>query len=283
MDGFFVVFWPGSSAVSQPDYCRHGIGKVTVESQVCAFAFNLLSSFFPTHAMPRFNHPPISPINSKLLLVLAFIVQACQATTEPQAPGYDYVPLETGVFRIYEVTEHRFVLNGPATTQTYQVREVTTALPAGGTFRIERYRRANEQAVWQPDSVSSIRMADDQLIHTENNVAYLKLIFPLTGHLPWNGNAYNTLGEDTYQLYTTGQPFTVLNQIFPETATVIQQNDSTLVNQDKRLEVYARNVGLVYREKVQLQFCSSTPACVGKAQIDYGIRQYMRLRSYGKL
>ncbi|RAJ94489.1 hypothetical protein LX87_04376 [Larkinella arboricola] len=223
-----------------------------------------------------------------LLLVAAlFFLHACQTHTEPQAPGYDYFPLEAGSYRIYDVTEQRFALNGTPTTQTYQLREVTTDSqtdPANGTaFRIERYRRANEQASWQPDSVSSVRLSDDQLLRTENNVVYLKLVFPLTDQLQWNGNAYNTLGEDNYQLRHTGKSFNILNQTFPQTATVIQQNDSTLVNQDKRLEVYARNVGLIYREKVQLQFCSSTPSCVGKAQIDYGIRYYMRLRSYGKL
>ncbi|MFD1140312.1 hypothetical protein ACFQ4C_04300 [Larkinella insperata] len=225
---------------------------------------------------------------SALLLALTSIwLYACQTSTEPHTPGYEYVSLETGSFRVYDVTEQRFALNGPPVTQTYQLREITTDSPIdlanGSAFRIERYRRANEQEPWQPDSVSSVRIADDQLIRTENNVAYVKLLFPPTDQLQWNGNAYNTLGEDTYQLRNTGQPFSVLNQTFPETATVIQQNDSTLVNQDKRLEVYARNVGLIYREKVQLQFCSSTPVCVGKAQIDYGIRYYMWLRSYGKL
>ncbi|MFC5407974.1 hypothetical protein ACFPMF_01545 [Larkinella bovis] len=200
--------------------------------------------------------------------------------------GREYFPLETGLFRIYDVTEQRFSLNGPPTTHTYQLRELISQSyddPSIGTsFRVERTRRANDLDNWQPDSARTVRLWEDQLIQTENNIPYVKLIFPVMPQ-KWDGNAYNALGEDEYQLRHTGQPLTVLNQSFAETATVVQQNDSTLVNQDKRLEVYARNVGLIYKETVQLQFCSASPACVGKAQIDYGFRQYLRLRSYGKL
>ncbi|GAB3936247.1 hypothetical protein [Larkinella terrae] len=199
----------------------------------------------------------------------------------------DYFPLEPGRFWVYEVSEQRFSLNGTSTLQTFQLREVITGSatdPIGGTvLRTERYRRASDGDVWQPDSAGSIRIYDDQLIKTESNVSYLKLVLPVTESGRWNGNAYNSLGDDEYLVRNTGRPLSVLNQTFAETATVVQQNDSTLVNQDKRIEIYARDVGLVYKEKIQLQFCSSTPTCVGKAQIDYGIRFYWRLRSYGKL
>ncbi|KAA9349463.1 hypothetical protein [Larkinella humicola] len=225
--------------------------------------------------------------------ITAFLfLDACQSSTpEPTASGFDYQPLEKGNYWIYEVTEQQFALNGSSTTQTYQLRElithsyVDTAVvdpTASATFRVERHRRTNDSQPWQPDSVSSIRIADNQLIKTENNRSYVKLVFPLIDQFQWNGNVFNTAGEDLYQLKNTAKPFNVLSKPFPETATIVQQNDSTLVSQDKRLEIYARGVGLIYKEKVQLQFCSSTPSCVGKAQIDYGMRQYIRLRSYGK-
>ncbi|WP_138991444.1 hypothetical protein [Larkinella sp. C7] len=233
------------------------------------------------------------PLVLPLIGITAFLfLDACQpSTTEPIASGYDYQPLEKGNYWIYEVTEQQFALNGSSTTQTYQLRETIThsyadaanADPTGSaTFRVERHRRLNDSQAWQPDSVSSIRITDSQLIKTENNRSYVKLVFPLIDLFQWNGNAFNTDGEDLYQLKNTAKPFSVLSKPFPETATIVQQNDSTLVSQDKRLEIYARGVGLIYKEKVQLQFCSSTPSCVGKAQIDYGIRQYFRLRAYGK-
>ncbi|MGA0560263.1 hypothetical protein ACO2Q8_26605 [Larkinella sp. VNQ87] len=224
---------------------------------------------------------------------LAFVgsLNACQTATELPDSGYGYQPLEKANFWIYEVTEQRFALNGTSTTQTYQWRETIVqvytdstvrSLPEGRVYRLERYRRASDSQPWQPDSVSSLRITDNQLIKNENNISYAKLVFPVVDQFQWNGNAYNAIGEDLYQFRNPGKPFTVLNQPFAETVTVVQQNDSTLVSQDKRLEIYARQVGLIYKEKVQLQFCSSTPSCVGKAQIDFGIRQSIRLRSYGR-
>jgi hypothetical protein len=38
----------------------------------------------------------------------------------------------------------------------------------------------------------------------------------------------------------------------------------------------------VYKETRQLQYCSATPSCVGKAQIDFGVRRYIRVASYGQ-
>lgn len=218
-------------------------------------------------------------------LLIAVLLQACQSTGDLPPVGYDYQPLAAGNYWIYDVTEQRFSLNGSPVTQTYQLRETVTNAYAhsseGILYRVERHRRAGESQSWQPDSVSSLQIRDDQLIKTENNRSYVKLIFPVIDQFQWDGNAFNANGEDLYQVRNVGMPYTVLNQPFAETATVVQQNDSTLVSQNKRLEVYARTVGLIYKENVQLQFCSSTPSCVGKAQIDYGIRQYIRLRSHG--
>ena len=85
-----------------------------------------------------------------------------------------------------------------------------------------------------------------------------------------------------YEARNVGQPFRVLTKLFNDTATVVAQDDSTLVSQEKRLAVYAREVGLVYKERTSLQFCTATQACVGKNQIDYGTRQIYRIQTYGK-
>ncbi|GAB3318877.1 hypothetical protein GCM10027299_10950 [Larkinella ripae] len=238
----------------------------------------MITSFFFRRLFPAL------PAISWLMAVVG--LTACQTGTELPSAGYDYQPLEPGHYWIYDVSEQRFSLNGAPTTQTYQLREIIThaytAITEETLYRVERHRRASDSQPWQPDSVGSLQIREDQLIKTENNRSYVKLVFPVIDQFQWNGNAFNANGEDLYQVKNAGKPYAVLNQPFTETATVVQQNDSTLVSQDKRLEVYARQVGLIYKETVQLQFCSSTPACIGKAQIDYGFRRYLRLRSYGK-
>ena len=205
--------------------------------------------------------------------------------TVPIKTGQDYVPLVTGHFVVYDVTEQRFSLTAAPVTSTYQLKETVgasyTDVTGQPAFRLQRFRRANAQAIWQQDSLWTARIDSRMAIRTENGADFVKLIFPPVERSRWNGNQFNQYDEDTYELRNVNQPYSVGNQAFTETVTILQQNDSTLVSQDRRMEVYARQIGIIYKETVQLQFCSSNPACVGKAQIDFGVRRYVRVASYG--
>lgn len=222
-----------------------------------------------------------------LLLILCWLLllSCTSSDTAPVNTGSDYVPLTTGRYIIYDVTEQRFSLTAAPVNTTYQLKETVGAIYTDVTgqpaFRLQRYRRANAQTPWQVDSLWTARLDSRMAVRTENGADYVKLIFPPADRSRWNGNQFNQFSEDTYELRAVNQPYTVGGQTFAETATVVQQNDSTLVSQDKRIDVYARQVGLVYKETIQLQFCSSSPSCVGKAQIDFGVRRYVRLSSYG--
>lgn len=204
----------------------------------------------------------------------------------PNNAGLDYAPLTTGHFVIYDVTEQRFSLTATPATSTYQLKETVgasyTDVTGQPAFRLQRFRRPNAQAPWQADSLWTARIDSRMAVRTENGADFVKLIFPPADGSRWNGNQFNPFSEDTYEFRNANRPYSVGTQGFSETVTVVQQNDSTLVSQDKRIEVYARQVGLIYKETVQLQFCSATPSCVGKAQIDYGVRRYVRVTSYGQ-
>lgn len=218
---------------------------------------------------------------------LLFVLTNCRPTLpEPSSAGYNYFPLEAGRYVVYDVQEQRYTLTNPPVTLTYQIREVTgpayTDVTGQTAYRLFRYRRQTNNQPWQADSVWSARVAGNEAIRNENGLDYIKLVFPVSDRLRWNGNRRNAIGEDEYETRNSGQPYRVFDKQFDQTVTVVGQNDSTLVSQDKRVEVYARQVGLVYKERVQLTFCSASPACIGQYQIDYGIRQFYRIRQYGR-
>ncbi|QJW89902.1 hypothetical protein HNV11_11200 [Spirosoma taeanense] len=219
-----------------------------------------------------------------LLSLLLFA--GCQTTSPvPIVSDTDFFPLKSQQYIIYDVQEQRYALNAPALQLTYQLKEVVGDVYRDVTgqtaYRLLRYRRLAEGQSWQADSVWSARLVNNEAIRTENGLDFIKLVFPFSDQLRWNGNRRNIYGEDAYELRNNPQPYRVLDKQFDETVTVVAQNDSTLVSQDKRVEVYARQVGLIYKERTQLQYCSSSPACRGKNQIDYGIRQVYRIRTYG--
>ncbi|WP_345266929.1 hypothetical protein [Nibrella viscosa] len=223
-----------------------------------------------------------------LLLISELIFYfSCQPADPPvRDAGFSFFPLESGHYIIYSVTDSLYALPASKTGRSYQIKEVVgeayTDITGQTAYRLNRYRRVSSQQPWQPDSIWTARIVNHEAIRSENGRDYVKLVFPIGNRVRWNGNKWNALDEETYEMRNTRRPFIVLDRQFDETVTVVQQNDSTLVSQNKRIEVYARQTGLIYREKTILQFCSSTPACIGKNQIDYGIRQTYRILTYGK-
>jgi hypothetical protein len=221
-------------------------------------------------------------VSASLVLLLA-----CQSlTTEPSPSDNDYFPLQTGQYSIYDVQENQYPFTGSPIQRSYQLKEVIgsayTDVTGQTAYRLIRYRRTTNSQPWKADSVWSARIVTNEAIRTENGQDFVSLLFPISSGLNWNGNRHNGLGQDDYETRNAGQPFRVLDKTFNETVTVIAQDDSTLVSQEKRIAVYARQVGLIYKERTYLQFCTGTPVCIGKNQIDYGIRQVYRIQTYGK-
>ncbi len=222
-------------------------------------------------------------------VIICYVFTACNPICKDcmvAMSGQAYFPLEVGRFTEFDVAEQEYALGRDATTRAYQIKESVVEqykdVSGQTVFRIVRYKRTNDTQRWQPDSTLTTRLSIDQAIRNESGRDYVKLVFPVAEKLTWNGNAYNNLGEDKYELKNINKPYQLGNQKFDNTITVIQQNDSTLVGQDKRLEVYANEIGLIYRESTVLQLCSSSPACVGKGQIDYGLKRVIKFARNGK-
>lgn len=226
------------------------------------------------------------PTRYLVVISLALLSGCRSATPEPAPSDHAYFPLEAGRYSIYTVQENQYPHQGAPIQRNYQIKEVVSAPYTNVTgqtaYRLTRYRRSTDSQPWQADSVWSARIVMNEAIRTENGQDFVSLLFPISNESSWNSNRYNTLGQAIYRLRNAGQPFRVLDTLFGETVTVIGQDDSTLVSQEKRMTVYARQVGLIYKEQTYYQFCTSSPGCVGKNQIDYGIRQVYRIQAFGK-
>ncbi len=222
-----------------------------------------------------------------VLLLTLDLLAGCQPDAgHPADAGYAYFPLEPGHYVVYDVREEAYSRQTAPVVRTYQLKEVVGAAyrdVAGQTsFLLRRYRRTTDSQPWQADSIWAARRTASEAIRTENGRDFVKLAFPLSDQLRWDSNRHNALGEDTAETRNKDQPFRVLDTAYAQTITVLVQDDSTLLARDKRLEIYARQVGLLYKERTQLVYCQSTPACIGTNQIEYGIRQQYHLRLTGQ-
>jgi hypothetical protein len=99
----------------------------------------------------------------------------------------------------------------------------------------------------------------------------------------WNGNAYNSLGEELYIITKIKVPATIGSNSFDDTLEITQREDvDNIVGNDIRKEVYAKNVGLVYKKTETITYCSNTTSCLGKQIIEQGVVAEYSIKEYGK-
>ncbi len=220
------------------------------------------------------------------VLLSLLLLSGCQLPgIDSGADDKDYFPLKTSHYVIYAVEEQQFSLTAPPVSRTYQLKEQIgqsyTDVTGQRAFRLFRYRRTTVNQPWQADSIWAVRLANNEAIRTENGRDFVRLTVPVANQLSWDSNRYNQLDQDDYTIRNAGQPYRVQDTVFDETITVSNQLDSTLISVKKRIDVYDRQVGLIYAERVAVQFCTTTPTCSGRNQIDYGTKQVYRIQTYG--
>ena len=115
----------------------------------------------------------------------------------------------------------------------------------------------------------------------EENISFLKIKLPIVTGEAWNGNLYNTQGEDEYVLEEANTTFASDGENYDD-CIVINQNDNQdfVVALDQRQEVYSKNIGLVYKSVKKLNYCS-VGTCLGKQQVENGVIYIQTIRSHG--
>jgi hypothetical protein len=221
-----------------------------------------------------------------VFLVISTLLIGCGGEApDPVDTGSAYFPLEKGVFQVYSVHEIRY--SGVSEPQIWLYELMTEVVdsfpvPGGYSFVIKRSRRLTEDAPWEVLDTWSARKDSREVIVSESNTPFVKAIFPVRSGTRWNGNEFNTLGTDEYEIVNAGEPFEVDGMRFENTFTVAQeQNEDFIVFNDERREVYARDVGLIYKEVVQLNYCTDDD-CLAQQKIDNGVEMKIVIKQYGK-
>lgn len=216
------------------------------------------------------------------------LAAACEGEEGPTGdPGSAYFPLQKGLYHIYSVHEIHHSSGAEPLVLNYQLKTavVDSFASASGqyTYVLHRYHRLDDGGVWEPLDTWSLRKDHREVIVSEGNTPFVKIRFPVTGSMRWNGNALNTMAEDEYAFTDLHEPWQVEGMNFEKTVTVEQErNEDLIVFRDERREVYAREVGLVYKEIIQLHYCTDD-ACLGQQKIDEGIEMTVSIKEYGRL
>lgn len=223
------------------------------------------------------------------LLILFGCFAGCSESVAPDNSrlGYNFFPLEKGQYRIYDVNSTEYFFSAENITRNYQLKEFVADtfqnLEGGISYRMERFTRNDESEEWQLDSVWTARSNATQAIQVEHNLPLLKLVFPFRENKTWDANVYNDKAEDEHEMVGLFQAFVRNDEVVHEnTVTVIQEEvTNNILFWDVRKEVYGENVGLVYKEITQLEYCAEAD-CLGQAIIEAGIEYTQQIREYGK-
>ncbi len=135
--------------------------------------------------------------------------------------------------------------------------------------RINRYVLNEDAQSWEALGAWYATIYDDKLEKVEENLRFIKLIFPVNDGRAWAGNAKidmdipgtASLADWQYTYEDVGLSGAVEGQTYQDMLTVVQ-NDYGADNLIQRIyakEQYARDVGLVYKEFWDLSLVTSAP------------------------
>ena len=173
--------------------------------------------------------------------------------------------------------------------RSYQARDLVDAEILDGEgrsswriFRSLRPLESTNEADWRPSDTYVITPTREVVEVVENNLRFVKLVAPIREGNQWKGNRYinavpgeflEYLYDWTYTYQDIGQEFSVFDQVIPATISVLQSDENlnaqelTTVNpgqdayRNYSKEVYAKGIGLVYRDQVYWDY--QNPATSG--------------------
>ncbi|MBK9212705.1 MAG: hypothetical protein IPO14_07085 [Saprospiraceae bacterium] len=216
--------------------------------------------------------------------------------------GLEYYPLVKGKYWIYSLdsitydTTNNGVITIPGKGLLKEEIVDTLVNQQGITeYIIERYFKKDSSDVWHfADRLTQHfdLTGKYQGLRKENNGTFIKVVFPVENSLRWDGNAFidptilvTVAGESiemykdwTYFMKEVNTKKTIGNYTFDATI-VVQAGNNREVKTERRFnyEVYAKGVGLVYKEMeiLDTQNTTSTEPWEVKAQKGFILKQIL--------
>ncbi len=184
--------------------------------------------------------------------------------------GYEYFPIEIGKFKEYLVDSTTFDI-GPNSQiiklqSTTYLREVVadTIIDNLGRlgYKIERFEKKNLNDAWEIKDVWMMVRTETQAESLEENLRFIKMVFPLKENLVWDGNRFIdvtipiTIAGETvevfksweYEVQFIGEPIVVNNELYDEAVEITQADNENLIELRSSKEQYIKDVGLAYKE-----------------------------------
>ncbi len=219
------------------------------------------------------------------LFVCIFFSSCEKSGTIKEELFHEYFPVDAGHWVIYDVDSiYHDDFTGETDTFYYQVKEVFNSYfiddSGNEAVRLERFIRYEQDQPWEIKNVWVARLLPMRAEKVEENIRYIKIVFPPKVNKTWDGNAYNIKSEQTHRITRSHEPKTINNMKFDSVATVLQADFETEISKEYKVEKFAKNVGMVYKEFTDLRKDISSEEVVGGVDYRYKIVDYNDMPDY---
>lgn len=198
-----------------------------------------------------------------------------------------YGALEEGSYIIYDVREESYSAgkNEPDISswqEKDQIVSLSKESENSTVALVARFKRSNDADYWAKVKEFRIVRSPDKLLTTIDNESFVSLVFPVDPRTSWNGNQYNNRDAEDYRYEDINSSVTIAQQSFGNTLTVIERQDSSIINKYSGIKKYALDIGLVYDAQVSFEYCQ-TPECLNSdiRQVESGYHRTRTVKQFG--
>jgi len=180
--------------------------------------------------------------------------------------GYEYFPIDVGYTWEYQVDSVLIVQGGSnnVISTSYIQERVSDLLSEEGTekvYRLERSFRKDLDFEWRLQDVWQVSMDSERVTKTEENLKFIKLVFPAIKGEKWDGNVFFDSNKDftvaannitiyqgwNYKIEEVGLSREYNETTYPTVLHVSHIDEESLISKRFSEEYYAEGVGLVER------------------------------------
>lgn len=236
--------------------------------------------------------------------LLAFMVafSSCEdkyIVIEDKALGYDYYPVEVGNFWIYKIDSTVVVRNGGQKelleTSSFVKEEIISSFlnEQGDTsYVIQRSASESLNESFRSTDIWKIEKTSSNVSRFEENLQFIKLVFPISVGDTWDGNLFDQRIEVvvaqqkmepylewSYSVDSLNSIETINGEEYNDVLKVTQANYENDIEQRLSYEKYSPGIGMIYREMSILDHqCLDTMICnnlsfLEKADSGFQLRQ----------
>ncbi len=195
-------------------------------------------------------------------ICLVGILASCKKDEETKELdlGYDYIVEDIGSYIVYQVDSIIYNdFDASIRNVSLQIKEKIVENFKDNldrdAHRVERYVRENAEADWHLNRTYYLVKQERACEKVEENLRFVSFVFPPKQNLEWEGNRFieavdnnKYLADWTYKLTTVNTPATINGVNYDNTATVLLRDRETQIEKVFAKEIYARGVGMVYKE-----------------------------------